>query len=197
MQINLSENMAEFIGILVGDGGINKNKTGGGNTIVIHSSKDDYAYLENHVRPLIKSLFNKNTEIIDRKRRSEILLRICSNEVFDILTKKYGLWYGPKNGIGIPDVIKSASEDIHFAFLRGLFDTDFCFRTVKNNYPIIHADGFTIYAKIGTKRSFKKWITNIGSNNPKNRDKICKCMSVARFERATLKPSSKDYFAAA
>ena len=46
MQIGLTKDLAEFVGILVGDGGIYKNKKGG-SVIEVYSGEDDFDYMEN------------------------------------------------------------------------------------------------------------------------------------------------------
>ncbi|MFH0869162.1 MAG: LAGLIDADG family homing endonuclease, partial [archaeon] len=122
--MRLTENLAEFIGILLGDGGIYKNKNRG-NSIEISGGLDDFCYLNGYVRNLIKQLFGIESKVIRRKNRNEILLRIYSNRLFRFLTEELCLWYGKKDNIGIPEIIKKSSDKYIFAFLRGLTDTDF------------------------------------------------------------------------
>lgn len=177
MSAELTEDMAEFIGILLGDGGINK----GLKNVVVHNGTEDYFYMNNYVRLMIKKLFSLDVKVIDRKRRNEILIRISSTKVFGLLTKDYGLWSGPKQNIGIPEIIKTASQENRFAFLRGLADSDFSFMFKKGGkYPIVRANfksknliidlksmflelGFTCFIETDKERSYKtrSWITNV------------------------------------
>ncbi len=177
MHNQISTDLAEFIGILVGDGGINKSTR----NVVIHNGLEDYIYMEKYVKPLIKRVFNIDTNVIDRRRRNEILIRISSTSVFELLTEKYGLWSGPKYSIGIPEIMKSGSDKICFAFLRGLADSDFSFMFKKGGkYPIIRANfksknlvidlkelfqrlGFSSFIETDKDRSYKTrtWVTNV------------------------------------
>lgn len=178
MSVELTEDLAEFVGILTGDGGIYKHARGG-TTVEISSGKDDFLYMENHVRILIKRLFDKEVRVKDRNRRNEIKIVICSVPIAHYLHENFGLPYGAKKNISVPECIKNSMENIKCAFIRGLFDTDFCFRTVKKDYPIIQADfkssklvldleqllfliGITGYVKTNIERSYKdsSWITN-------------------------------------
>ena len=60
--MKISEELAEFVGILVGDGGMYKTKTRGTN-IEINSGYDDIEYMENQVRCLVKKLFDKDVKV--------------------------------------------------------------------------------------------------------------------------------------
>ena len=176
--LELSEDLAEFVGILVGDGGMYRTKTGGTN-IEINSGYDDIKYMDYRVRYLIKKLFNKDLKVKYRNGRNEIRIVICSNAIGKFLNEVFSLPYGNKGNIDIPEIIKISDEKTRCAFIRGLFDTDFCFRTVRNDYPIIQADfkssnlivglkymltnfGITSYTKLDSKRQSKNsiWITN-------------------------------------
>ena len=181
-EINLPDSMnldlAEFVGILVGDGGMYKHARGAA-TVEVSSGKDDLEYMENHVKILIKKLFDKEVKVKDRNRRNEIKIVICSAAIANFLHETFNLPFGAKGNIQIPSIIERSDKKFLCAFIRGLFDTDFCFRTVKNNYPIIQADfkssalveqlkrlllhlGITCYAKTNIKRSFNNsnWVTN-------------------------------------
>ena len=123
--MQLTEELAEFIGILLGDGGIYHYHKNRGPVIEINGGLDDFEYLDGYVKKLIKNLFNKEVKVVKRKNRNEIRIQICSIELFTLLTKELCLWSGKKESIGIPLIVKNAPDKCVFAFLRGLADTDF------------------------------------------------------------------------
>lgn len=118
-----STKLAEFIGVLTGDGyiGAYPEKYDYRVEIVGHKTLD-YKYLTNHVSSLIKSLFNINPNIILRNDQKVICLRVCSKTLVKFI-ESTGFPTGKKRQIGIPKWIYE-NKNYMLAFIKGLFDTD-------------------------------------------------------------------------
>jgi len=123
-----TEKLAELVGIILGDGNINRFAKGKkvatyALRICGHSEKD-YDYLTNFVSKLINSLFETTPHFFKAKNTKASYIIVNSKEVIDFLLK-IGLITGNKvkNQVGIPAWImenKTYSESC----LRGLIDTD-------------------------------------------------------------------------
>ncbi len=115
---NLSPKLAEFMGIMLGDGGIGKLQI----SITLNSVKDlDYSH---YVIRLCKSLFGNKPKT--RKRRNANALEIYYNGINLIkILMNLGLVPGNKvkNQVGVPNWIKANSK-YRILCLRGLMDTD-------------------------------------------------------------------------
>ena len=188
-----NEQLAELLGIILGDGNLNKAS----NCITIVGSLEEIYYYKNHVIPLIKSLFNVNPKLRKRNDRNAFYIDFNSKDVMSYLSKDLGLIRGNKKYASIPRIIKNNSKLIPH-FLRGLFDTDGCLKFSKqsrdeNYYPRIQfcfsdtqfaeevKEIIKIYFKVGSwkdsrfnglavyqisgKENLEKWIKLIGSNN--------------------------------
>jgi len=130
--------LAEFIGIMVGDGHI--GRYGSHWEVVITGNKRDIRYYEDYVNKLILEIFNIKFNITVRKRDNTVCVRRHSKGIFNFLNKIIGL-PTRKDYVGIPPVILKNSKEIKAAFIRGLADADFCL-TIKHKphaYPIIQA----------------------------------------------------------
>jgi len=117
----VSQELAEFIGIIIGDGYIYHKK----NIFIVGivgSPKKDAEYFA-HIQSLIYRLFNIRTSF--KKIGRGLRLVFHSKGVFYFLTSVIGLMYGDGKGekITIP-VIISSNNEIMPGLLRGLFDTD-------------------------------------------------------------------------
>lgn len=113
-----SVKLAEFIGILLGDGCI-------GNTQVTISlnMNDDRDYAE-FINQLIDSLFNYKPAISDYKYKNTLVIRINGVNFVELL-ENLGLRRGNKikNGVDVPRWIER-NNSFSLACIRGLFDTD-------------------------------------------------------------------------
>lgn len=189
--------LAEFVGIMMGDGNINE--------YVVQVSLDSVADAEYilFVRKLIKNLFSidsnlnhhKTDRAVDVVMRSKNLVEFCLS---------IGLKKGNKikQNFDIPDWIKD-NEEFSLACVRGLVDTDGCFfnHAYKVNgkeytYPkiaftskspllldsvskILIKFGFYVRMtkdgndiRIESKKDVLKYIEIIGSSNPKFDNKV-------------------------
>lgn len=118
-----SERLAEFIGIMLGDGNLYCNDKKGQYIIRITGDiAKDKLYYESFVIPLFYELFQK--EIKMRIYSDRRLLCCYSKSIFNNLVK-FGLVPGDKlkNNINIPDWIFTNKKYIK-SCLRGLVDTD-------------------------------------------------------------------------
>lgn len=192
--------LAEFLGILLGDGNLNKSS----NCITIVGSLEELDYYNRTVIPLIGSLFEVKPKLRHRNDRNAIYIDFNSKQVMNYLSKELGLVRGNKRYAHVPEIVKSNAESIPH-FLRGLFDTDGCFKfskqTSQKNYypriqfcfsdaPFVHEvkgllekmrfnigmwkdsrfNGLIFY-QISGSDNLEKWMSLIGSNNPVQKTK--------------------------
>jgi len=114
-----SESLAEFVGIMLGDGGISQYQI----KITLHH-KDDYEFGK-YVMMLIKKLFDLQASILHDPKDSVNDYVVSRKELVGFCTKKLGLVIGNKikQQIDIPSWIKG-SRKYEIACVRGLVDTD-------------------------------------------------------------------------
>jgi len=117
-----SEELAEFIGILTGDGYMNKYGKYFSLLEIAGDSLLDKEYLSTYVSPMIKSLFNLEPKIIFRKKQRTMYLRLMSKGINNYLLN-VGFKEGKKEQIGIPSWVLE-NKDFMKSFIRGLADTD-------------------------------------------------------------------------
>lgn len=195
-----SPEVAELIGIMIGDGGITNLQIR-----VTLNKRDDKEYLT-HVCSLFRKLFGVTPSVFHRKSTSEILI---SRKALVNYFVGRGLPLGNKiaQEIDIPGWIK-ADQNLATACLRGIFDTDgsvYLDKHPKGDYSSINlaitsASGkllFSIYEilasisiapTISSKRSVRVrkgqqiilFFDKIGSRNPKH---IKKYFNFLRMER--------------
>lgn len=195
-----NKEFAEFLGILLGDGNLNKSS----NCITIVGSLEELDYYNNHIIPIIESLFEVTPKLRYRKDRNAIYIDFNSKDVMDYLTNSIDLVRGNKINAHVPSLIKNDVSLIP-PFLRGLFDTDGCFKfskqaSQKNYYPRIqlcfsdtpfaHEVGDLlekmrfnlgmwkdsrfnglIFYQISGSDNLEKWMRIIGSSNPVQKTK--------------------------
>lgn len=189
-----SNELAEIIGIMLGDGNIWERK-GFYYVRIAGHSKNDREYLLKHVKPLFKNIFNIKMGIYKHKSNNELFLTKGSKDLVFTL-KYYGLKSGDKikKGNRIPKWIFE-SDDYIKACIRGLIDTDGTVLPItgrpysyiwftSGNYHLredfenaMKKLGYKI-AKwnhngtpetyIGRKELIRKYYKEIGFNNPKH-----------------------------
>lgn len=114
-----NDKLAEFVGILLGDGGINQRQI----TVTLHFVDDkDYCVF---VCSLIEKLFEIKPSVHHYKSTNVNSIVISSTEMVDFLTGRLGLKAGNKiaQQVDIPNWIKQ-NKGLQKACLRGLVDTD-------------------------------------------------------------------------
>ena len=119
----LSKDLAEFAGILLGDGGVTERQ------ITISSHRTDEAEYAMFVANLIQKLFAVNPVIAEMPKRGVLTVTVSRTGVVDFL-KDIGL--GANNKVreqaGVPEWIRKRL-DFKIRCIRGLFDTDGCIYT--------------------------------------------------------------------
>lgn len=188
------EKLAEFLGILLGDGNLNKTS----NCITIVGSLEDLIYFKKTVIPLINELFAINPYLKKRNDRNAYYIYFNSKKIMDFLSKELNLCRGNKVNAKIPELILHNSRLVPH-FLRGLFDTDGCLKFSKQNkkinyYPRIQfcfrdtkfskeiaillkksdfkfteytekrVNGLRYY-QISGEKNLEKWMNLVGTNN--------------------------------
>ena len=116
-----SEKLAEFFGIMMGDGGINNPWQA---TISLNAEAD--AEYSKHVLQISKELFDIIPSIRKRKDSKTLVISLNSTTLIEYLVEQ-GLRQGNKlsQGLYIPDWIMR-NREFRTACVRGLIDTDGC-----------------------------------------------------------------------
>jgi hypothetical protein len=157
-----SEELAEFVGITLGDGGITNRQL----TITLNYI-DDKEYGK-FVASLMKKLFKAHVGIFFDKKGSVNRYSISRTELIRFCTEKLGLKKGDKikQQIDIPDWIKR-NKLYSIACLRGLVDTDGC---VFNHHYVVNKKSY-FYKKLAftsysepLRKSVYNILKNIGLN---------------------------------
>ncbi|HLC60846.1 MAG TPA: LAGLIDADG family homing endonuclease [Candidatus Nanoarchaeia archaeon] len=140
----IDENLAEFYGILIGDGCISKFKNQGRTHHAIRidgNSLTDIQYYNNHLKKLVEGIIHREVKIKFRKVGNCIFIMFEYKNFAVFLNNYLKFPFGKKGNISInEEFIKN--QQFLIAILRGLFDTDGCLYFTKNNskdrsYPII------------------------------------------------------------
>lgn len=133
---NPSKELAEFIGILTGDGYINYYPDQHKYLLEIYGdSRLDKEFLTCYVKNIISTLFNIKPSVVFRKNQNCMYLRVISKGLVNYLTS-IGFKKGVKKEIPVP---KWINENYMHSFIRGFTDTDgsIYFRKDYPKYPII------------------------------------------------------------
>jgi len=131
-----SKELAELVGIILGDGNIWCKNGGYYYTRIGGDLVKDREYLINYVKPLFEKLFKKQMHILEQKK--ELSLSIGNKDIVHTL-KHFGLKEGSKikNNVKIPPWIFYSKEYIE-SCIRGLIDTDGSVCSITGrNYPYI------------------------------------------------------------
>lgn len=141
----LDSRLAEFVGIIVGDGHIGKHRSKNGNYSSAHyqiricGNIKDKEYYATYVNNLFSKIFNAQFSFFNSVRDNTIVLRKESKAIYYFMTEIMNI-PSRKDNVRIPRIICDATDEIKSSFLRGLADTDFTL-TIKNKegkpYPVI------------------------------------------------------------
>lgn len=140
--------LAEFFGIMLGDGGINKVRS---QAIITLHKEDSKEYIPMVVE-MINNLFLIEPAIYyyqDGNRKNVANITVSSNSFVDFLIEK-GLKKGNKvkQQVDVPEWIKK-NGDFSIACLRGLIDTDGCIYS--HNHKVLGHDYFNIGINFSNK----------------------------------------------
>ena len=157
-----SKHLAEFVGIVLGDGSITKSQI-----MITVNSKDDKEYGE-FLYSLAKKLFNVHVGICHSEKWNVTKYIISRSELVRFFIEKLGLKKGNKikQQVDIPDWIKQ-KKLYSIACIRGLVDTDGCIFThrykVNGKFYSYKKFSFTSYSK-----PLRESVFNILKNNGLN-----------------------------
>lgn len=195
-----SSRLAEFVGVMLGDGNI-FSKTYPDTTVncirIAGNLKNEKSYLLYFIRPMLNSLFEVNPSVYTNSKNNEILLAVHGKELIRF-TKEIGLSPGDKieNQATIPAWVFE-EENFLKACIRGLIDTDGTIYSLKPHYPNLLQISFKnnnrqllrdfrkAFQKLGyhpsrissrnvylsRQEEIKRYMDEINFNNPKNRNR--------------------------
>ena len=202
MTLTKDQKLAEFVGILLGDGSLClRDGSNTNNRLKITLNKiDDVEYVD-YVKKLILDLFGIEPKIHLRDGENATDLFLFNKRIILYLVNEVGLNLSPKwNRAIIPT--RFLSQELGVYVIRGYFDTDGCIVTTNNNgtmYPrlemkvspspmqqqfvdLLNGYGFNfgvyqigkgkVRIQLNGKKELKKWIELIGFSNLKNLKKI-------------------------
>ena len=161
-----SERLAEFVGVMLGDGGITEYQVR-----VTLNADDDKKYID-YVKSLLENLFAAPAKRCPRSKQKAVDI-IVSRKALVKYCQRLGLPQGSKtkNGADIPNWIKQ-NKKYQKACIRGLFDTDGCIFNERHKingkeyaYPRIHF--VSTIAKL--RNSIKLSLSSFGLN-PRERN---------------------------
>ena len=180
-----SENFAEILGIILGDGHLERK------TLTITGNCDEIEYYT-YLKKKIKEIFGLDSNTLKSKNQNAIQLKVHSVELTKFLiVNSFVLGDKIKNKASLPNWIFEKKEFIYGA-LRGLFDTDGGIYQKQKGYkraiiefqtdsPYIRKDIFKMLKEIGfisskssgniriqNQNEIKKFFSVVGSANPKN-----------------------------
>lgn len=137
----MDERLAEFMGVMLGDGSIGIYSCKFGNKIKIHrvikvtldSRNEKYV---SYIFNLMKEVLNAKPTLRYKKNENAVDISVFRKEKLDYLLNEIGLVLSPKmNSMKIPE--KFLKGKLALSVLRGLFDTDGSV-TIYNNNGIIY-----------------------------------------------------------
>ncbi len=119
----MSEELAEFLGICYGDGNLYIEKKRNDYTLNISCHLiEDSVFLRYHVKSLIKKLFGLDVHFYERKQKNCLSLYIGSKQLLMFLNG-FGMPIGRKIKLKVPHDIL-VNEKYMFSFIRGFVSTD-------------------------------------------------------------------------
>ena len=178
----MTPELAELLGILMGDGCIAAYKGNGSSVFMISVSGNalhDHEYCR-YVSELFYTLFNIIPRAYKAKNQNTIVLAVRSKALFHFF-KSIDMNIGPKKDLHIPHTIPE-EKAFHIPFIRGLFDTDgsLALKKYNHDYPVISLKlnsryiieqveyilrnlGFSMYVEYDTATYDARGFTSVGS----------------------------------
>jgi intein/homing endonuclease len=128
ISLNLTCDLCEFVGAIIGDGSIDGHINARGNSkyhiFVTGDSRLDRTYLTK-VLPKKISIFNLKPYVFFRKDANAMVLNFFSKKLFSFFTTRLKFVPGNKTyTVTIPEEIMQSKDEFIFATIRGIFDTD-------------------------------------------------------------------------
>lgn len=160
----------ELIGIIIGDGNLWSNSTHWRIEVTGDKIKDkDYFF--NYIKPLLNN-YTKN-KIRFRERQRALRLRICSKDLFHLLTN-LGL-YERREKLKNLEFLEKLSLYKSILVIRGLADTDGCVCKTKRGIIYVQVatcSKFLAYWLLSTleKLGFKSYVSKCRDKRPNRKD---------------------------
>ena len=201
-----SADLAEFVGIVMGDGSISDYQV----SITLHQA-DDLSY-SRYIAKLIKKLFHLTPKVYHRPKYSVLVIVVSRRELVSLL-HSFGLPIGNKirQRLAIPNWIKD-KEAYTIACVRGLLDTDgtvinhqytvngkmYCYKKLAftSASQQLRDDVARIFANVGIKsriagrdvridsvENVRRYFEKIGSNNPKHLKRYKNSSTISSLRR--------------
>ncbi|HLD40463.1 MAG TPA: LAGLIDADG family homing endonuclease [Candidatus Nanoarchaeia archaeon] len=149
-----SNQLAELIGILTGDGYMN-NYGSFSLLEIAGDSRLDHEYLTSYVTPMIEHLFNLKSKIYVKRKQNAMYLRLMSKGLNNYLLY-VDFKRGKKEQITVPSWILNNNEYMKF-FIRGLVDTDGSLVLLNRNQK-----KYRYYPRIQIASKSKPLISSVG-----------------------------------
>lgn len=130
-EISKSNEYAELIGIILGDGCVTAFPRTEALRITCNSEQRGYI---THIAALMQRIFNKKPSVHKRKNQNTTDVVLYKNRLSEILQISCGNKI--KNGVSVPSWIKSRNS-YAIQCLKGLFETDGCFHEDSANYTCV------------------------------------------------------------
>lgn len=142
INLPLTEDLAYFMGLFIGDGFTNKYQR-----YYLTQFVGQYSFEEGYYRGIIsrigRDLFGLVLKIKKEKNSDTVRANYYSRDLFEMITKRFKISRGRKSHfVLIPEEILNSDEKIVFSCIAGLYDAEGCFYFVerngyKNPYPIL------------------------------------------------------------
>jgi len=141
----LNQELAEFVGIVIGDGHLAHQirKTSKFYSLRISCNlTEDVSHFNLVINPIFEKLFNSSLSIIQSKGKNYFIAVKCSKSIVQFLNVNFNIPIGNKTcNISMPENIIQSERGILASFIRGLADTDFSLsfkrKNYYNDYPVI------------------------------------------------------------
>jgi len=155
-----SDDLAEIIGVILGDGHLEKSYKSGHYAVKIAGGEDDVEYLASFITPLFLRVFGKQLKNFKFKKAKSVMFYVHDKSVVFTL-ENYGLKPGNKkdNNACVPSWIFENDGYLR-ACLRGIFDTDGTVFPKSANPRIPQLE---LTSKIeGIQRTFRQGLLQLG-----------------------------------
>ncbi|MDY6788718.1 MAG: ATPase, T2SS/T4P/T4SS family, partial [Candidatus Nanohaloarchaea archaeon] len=132
----LDHDMAEFLGLIVGDGHLHTGINRGNFRVEFHNSNPE---LRKRFDTLCGELFE--TDAVEEERKERVAkIQVYSRVLLEYLKSLHGIPSGAKSGsVTVPETVKKAEKSKVGDFLRGLFEADGTVSTNKSQVALTSA----------------------------------------------------------
>lgn len=181
----INKKLAEFLGILAGDGHLSENPY---EVCVVCHRYMDKDFIERHVKILSEGLFG--IDMAYYRIRNITKARLYSKELVLYLNKEFGCPIGNKmSHLNIPKEIFRNNKFL-MPYIRGLFDTDGNFYGRRNNEPVVEI----ISGDLRFREQIRQALEKIGFNPTGNYKNVTiyRKDQIDRFFKL-IKPANKKH----